>query len=429
MIYKLYLLLLSLSAIALSSCSIGYIPPFGSCPNCTSSALVTPIPSGSPSPTLPQTTPAQVPPKVDILLVENDTGSMYQIYPQVTAQIPVFLQNLENSGWDYHFATVPLSTYRSIDQVVGSIYDPNWGAQWVPPFHGATLQNTAAITAQDFSTPANYTGFLSLSGVYDYLDGSEPAFTNIANELYNATPGTGFLRKDAMLVVLLVSNGDDTSLVNYCVRDPSIPNDILVPCEQALRSDGSRYPACTSLSQAGVTPAGCGSESISLQYYVSQLQGLKNDPNLLQFYSIVSNEMISNSSCIGGNAIPGVRFQQMASALHGQSYDICNGGNLSDILGNVETSLKSVVQSTLTHYLPIASAAIPSTIIVTRNDGTVIPEDPVNGWSYSGVIIAGYIIDYPANMDQFTGYAVELNGSARLTGSQTATVTYTPLAQ
>lgn len=418
------LLLIFATGLALSSCSVGQIPAFGSCPNCT---VATPPPYPSPSAS-PSADPhlSQVPPKVDVLLVEDDTGSMDSIYSQVTAQIPPFLQNLQSTGWDYNFTTVPLTTYQSITQVVGSVYDPNWGAQWVAPFPGATPQNTESINPSFFVTPTYYTGFLQLSNVNNYLNGLEPAFTNVTNELYNATPGTGFLRKDAMLVVLLVSNGNDTSLVNFCVRDPSIPADVAVPCEQATQPNGSPYPACTSLSQAGVANPTCGSEAISFQYYLSQFQSLKNDPNLIQFYSIVSNETLSNGSCEGGNATQGTRYQQMSTALNGSSYDICNGGNLSNILGNVATSLQSVKQSTLTHYLPISSAALPSSIVVTRNDGVVIPEDPVNGWSYSGQVIAGYIIDYPVNMDAFTGYAVELNGTARLTGSQTATVTYTP---
>src|SRR4051812_4224687 len=50
-----------------------------------------------------------VAPKVDIMLVQDDTGSMIAPYQQVAAQIPPFLSNLQAKGWNYHFATSTLT--------------------------------------------------------------------------------------------------------------------------------------------------------------------------------------------------------------------------------------------------------------------------------------------------------------------------------
>src|SRR4051794_33044980 len=57
-----------------------------------------------------------IPPKVDILLVEDDTGSAYEVYPTISQQLPVFLNQLQAETWDYHFATTPLTTFRSARQ-------------------------------------------------------------------------------------------------------------------------------------------------------------------------------------------------------------------------------------------------------------------------------------------------------------------------
>ena len=60
-----------------------------------------------------------------------------------------------------------------------------------------------------------------------------------------------------------------------------------------------------------------------------------------------------------------------------------------------------------------------------RNDGVVIPQSSTNGWTYAGQI-SGYQIDSPTPMNYFTDqYAIELHGGFELTGSQTASVTYT----
>ena len=39
-------------------------------------------------------------PKVDILLAQDNTGSMSEIYSQMGTEVPRFLANLEKTGWD-----------------------------------------------------------------------------------------------------------------------------------------------------------------------------------------------------------------------------------------------------------------------------------------------------------------------------------------
>lgn len=375
-----------------------------------------------------------VPAKVDILLVEDDTGSMFEAYDQISQQMPAFLSQLQTMGWDYNFATIPLTTPRALNQVVGSIYDPNWalsqyGDQWVAPFPGATTTNTEEITPSLFSTPGNYEGFLSMGNISDADDGMEPGFQNITNELYEDTNGTGFLRKDAMLVILDIGNGNDTSLVNFC---PRLGDGIKVPCEETTQANGAPYPQCTDISQAGVANPTCASSQISMEYYQQLLTNIKGSASMVQFYSAVSNENTYPNTCLGGYASQGSRYQQMSAMMGGQTYDICNGGTISDALTNMSTSLQNEILSMQTQYLPISQDANINTIVVTRNDGTVIPECAndlpcADGWTYTqGVQVSGYIIDYPVDMDYFTGYAVKLNGTAQLTGTQSATVSYTP---
>ena len=76
-----------------------------------------------------------VAPKVDILLVQDDTGSSRPIFTSISSQLAQFLTSIQTQGWDYHLATIPLTTPRTIQQVQASQFDPNWGSQFIPsPF-------------------------------------------------------------------------------------------------------------------------------------------------------------------------------------------------------------------------------------------------------------------------------------------------------
>src|SRR5690349_5586341 len=78
----------------------------------------------------------QVSLKVDILLVEDNTGSIYEPFSAIDAGVKGLLATLDTQGWDYHLSTVPLTTFRPIQQVVGSIFDGNNGS-WQAPYPGA----------------------------------------------------------------------------------------------------------------------------------------------------------------------------------------------------------------------------------------------------------------------------------------------------
>ncbi len=361
-----------------------------------------------------------IPAKVDVLLVEDDTGSMNEIYPQISSAMPGVLSTLESKGWDYHFATIPLTTYRALDQVAASHYDGNWGSQWIAPFPGAAQFGPSTVDSSVFRKTDIYDAYLHPNEILQ-TNGQEPGFQNIINSLYSmSNDGTNFIRDDAMLVVLVVGNGNDTSLVNYCKR----VDGVTVPCDQL----GYNQCSATDMSTWGTPGQTCASGTLSLNYYKNAFAGLKASSSLLRFYAAVSNRTALYGSCQGANAYIGDRYQKMATAFNGKSYDICSGSSaVTASLDALTDDLTSVRLSLVTRYLPISQRPDPSTIIVTRNDGVIIPQNSTNGWTYTDTPYNGaYAIDYPVPMNQFSGYAIELHGSYKLIGSQSAQVTYTP---
>ena len=356
-----------------------------------------------------------IPPKVDILLIEDDKGRMFEAWDQVSQQMPKFLTTLNTKGWDYHFTTISLNTYAAIQSVTGSIYDGNSGSSWKAPYPGAMRFDVGTIAQSFFQMPANYNGYLSKSNVSNALNGFEPGFKNIQAVLTTGLGSSNFLRKDSLFVPLIVSLGDDTSGVNFCNAPDSTPTYAhKVPCEQVT----------TPCNGSGGTD--CGSATDSFNQYKAWFQSFRSNT---QFYAAVANQDTSN--CMGGQSSAGYRYQKLASATGGKSFDICSQP-MSQILDSMATQLQNQKMAYRQHYLFISQDADPSTIKVTRYAGgdttraTLIPQDATHGWTYVGAVNNVYAIDYPVPMNLSSGFAIQLNGSAEITGDDTTAVDYKP---
>jgi hypothetical protein len=349
-----------------------------------------------------------IPPKVDILMAVDNSGSMFKSFSQIAAQMPGVLDSMESKGWDYHFATVPLINTvinRPVSEVIGSHYDSNWVdyGGWVAPYPGATPGESGTIAPFAFRMTSSYSQFLDLSDLSNDTGNAEPGFISIRDALLSkihSPKETNFLRDDAMLVILVVGNGDDTSGVNFCNLGDGV----------------SRY--CND-----------GSKESSFEYYKNQFLGLKNNQaKLLKFYSAVSKT--STSTCLGGSAKLGSRYMDMATTLGGASYDVCSQG-ISGALEGMAGNLQAQRASFRTRYIFFDQEPNVDTITVGKyvggdmNNEVQIPHDATNGWTYAGHI-TDYAIDQPALMDRRTGYAVELHGTAKLVGNDIPHIHFLP---
>ncbi|MCM2279414.1 MAG: hypothetical protein NDJ89_15165 [Oligoflexia bacterium] len=355
-----------------------------------------------------------VPPKVDLLLVQDDSGSIMEIHQAMARQMPEFLRSLQGKGWDYHFTSIPLTAQRDVTQVVASQHDANWGSEWTPPYPGApfSLSTPGTIVPQFFVKPGQYTGFLSYADTNSRLNGLEPGLANITRTLYGSASGTGFLRDDALLVVLVVGNGNDTSGVTKCLQN-------------GYRVDYENLSVAPTDCQKDGVPVSnpTGTRASSFAEYKAQLQAVKPAASQTKFYAAVA---ANTGSCLGSTAWQGLRYQQMARDTGGQSYDICTK-SVSSVLSSLSESLTAQKLLLRTRYLFIDREADVSTIVVTKVVNGVaqtIPQDTANGWSYLGYRENLFAIDYPVEMNLATGYAIELHGSAKLTGTETATVSF-----
>ena len=357
-----------------------------------------------------------IPPRVDIALFVDDTGSMYQAFPQIQGEVPQFLQKLEQQNWDYRFTLSRLTTVQPILQVVGSQYDGN-RTDWVPSYPGASRTSSGALSASVFRSPLNFSLYPNQSWSSTVSGGYEPGLLTIKNTLESESARANFIRPDAMLVVVVLGNGDDTSYLNLCPR----ADGSLVSCAAPL------HPVCTPTptDPTGGNP-NCDSRTTSLDFFREKLKAL--NPNT-KFFSAVSPQ--SSASCYGSRAYAGFRYMSLASALGGSSYDVCSQ-NVAQVLDDLTQSLQGERRAFRTKYIMLDQAPEVSTLKITKYGGgnshhaQVIPQDPIHGWTYAGYLSQVAVIDQPIPMNVQSGYAIELHGSAQLIGEDRASLEWKP---
>jgi hypothetical protein len=382
-----------------------------------------------------------VPPKVDILLVQDDTGSSQPIWANIAGQLDTFMSNLQGQGWDYHLATIPLTSYREVTQVLASQYDPNWGSQWQQPYPGAAASSVEAVSAAAFRTPGNYSDFLT-EGYQGASNGSEPALANLESMLNDySMKSSGFLRPDAMLAVVLLSTGDDTSNRNMCTQanGHAQSDGWEGPCDLIhLDQQGGNPSLLCGTSGANPVPY-CNNYYASLQPYETFLRHFKTNSAQMRFFSVVAQQhYVSGNNCLAGtNAFLGQRYDDLSNYLGGQSFDICSTP-IPNALQGIASNLTAIQLTFYTSYLFMAQQPDPATIVVYRNPGgdtsqaVEIPQDPNNGWTFAGNVSNVYTtsIGSPAatpTLNLGSGWAVQLHGSGIIGGTDTATVQFKPL--
>jgi hypothetical protein len=359
-----------------------------------------------------------IPPKVDILLAQDNSGSAINANAIIKSAMQSLMKTLEAQGWDYRFAVTPLipaASYSGIDRIAASRQDANWGSQWQAPFPGAEIQFADRVDASRFISPELYDSFIP---GYNLSAGSnEPGLASIRSELTRERNLTGqsnkLVRDDALLLVLVLSTGEDKSGVNY--RSASNP------CPGALR-DGDY---CND-----------GSKESSYANHLNYFKGLKVNamtgqtaPQLVKFYAAT---LTSNfNTCLGSYGWVGTRYQALARDLGGQSYNICQTGQVQAMVQDAASQLQIQRQAFRTRYLMLDRRPEPSTIqiIKVKANGSreVLAESATNGWTNTDRFFDRLpVIDSPIPMNYRSGWAIELNGAAKLVGDERAEVTFKP---
>lgn len=321
-------------------------------------------------------------PKIDVVVFQDDSDSIIYNGPLgvLKPQMASFLGNLSDQ-WDYRFTVMPLLTSKSLSQkyVVASDCSSVSGVMGcLAPSQNATF--TYSSGDYGWINSANFSG------------GDDRGFRYIRSNLTNMG---SFIRSDAALAVIVLSNGDDLEGVGITTR-----------------SDGYQERDYN-------TSAAASSYSSFYNYFNS----LKSGSQVLKrFYPVVVN---SSGSCLNGYY--GRRYVQMSSEFLGsRAYNICSG-ELNSSMNDIKQQLVAITQAIKFNYVVISADRQPvvSSIKVFKN-GVEIPQSNSNGWSYVGYTTQATSYD-PVSGNVRTGYMIKLNGSAVYQGSDNITFDFDPL--
>lgn len=325
-----------------------------------------------------------LPPKVDIVLGLSNGGTMQNIYPGLQPELQAFAANLQKKGWDYRFISISLSETTPGSQaliasnVAVSNYHTNYPqSAWLPPFPGANYADPSLHL-----TDALFNSVLNIPSLdYTYNNGRESGLKNQLQFISRPDVQSGILRPDALLAMVTITNGKDTSDGWY-----------------AAWNGMQSYP-------------------VNVDQYVSQIRSLK--PNS-KYYSIAASPY-TFQNCRGGGAWSGIAYKEAAEKMGGIFQDICSTP-ITNALNSISEHLQVVKLNYIKSYLVLNTQPNTATIKVFKN-GVEIPAGSTNGWEYIGMSTQ-HIITSPIPMNQATGYMIRLNGTAKMNGADVARVEY-----
>ncbi len=344
-----------------------------------------------------------LPPRVDIVVGVSSDGGMLNIRSTLQNQLNTFVQNLESKKWDYRLVFVPMSQYDNYHinslyynhdhTVAASRYDSNHGSNWISPYPGASLSDPFYKINPDYFN----TGIVLPSINSAHVDGHQYGLRNQANFINLPAVKNNILRADATLAVITISNGRDAS--------------------DGWTTQTSQVSYSNGVTSSGTTIV---PEDVKVGNYIQQMQSVKLAPSMLKYYSIVSEHTSTN--CLYGPARRGEEYIQASNATDGKAIDLCNN-SIASALDQIGSDIQSQPLYFVKEYLVISAEPNVSTIKVIKN-GQELPQNAINGWTYEGYSASQALITLPIPMEYRSGYMIKLHGSAKLVGSDTATVTY-----
>lgn len=345
-------------------------------------------------------------PKVDILMLWDNSSSSIFIN-QATKNSFNQLVTSVSANFDYHILSVPLISTSPTNvlneaSLATKKYDDSAA--------DVTLSGSALSILKTKDQVASALNFTRPSGSY------EPGVDRVLSVL-QANRANGIFRNDAYTIVVLMSNGDDTS------------------CEIETGFTSCSNSEAYSRMQNKINSLLC-------------LRGNANGLNCSGFSSINSTMMrfiniAPLTSCANGLGKINSRYRMVAKKIYEapysnswptanddlnpfvsngisypDNYDICSI-DFNHIFDGVNTAIKQTLIKHVYDYWPVAASGAsvdPDTIKVVRDDGKVLTNrtgesNPSDGFAYVGVQTNRDARVLPTRGEPYTGKMIQLFGS------------------
>jgi hypothetical protein len=292
--------------------------------------------------------------KIDILWVIDNSGSMANLQANVANNFESFINSFVDKSYEFQIAVTTTDAYLE-----GAVFedDPEY-ARFRDGTDDTSHTGVYVITPE---TPDLVDTFMINITQGTHGDGDERAFQSMTAAL-NSSLNAGFLRPDAFLAVIIVSDEDDFSHdgAGYINRDYNHPD---------------------------IHP---------VSDYVDYLKAMTGNPTIPRHS--VSSIAIYDDDCNAQNQPWGLiadRYGALVEATDGVNGSVC-ADDFSVVLDSIQARIAE-----LSTQFELNREPVIGTIRVSVN-GEQIPEDVDNGWSY-----------YPeTNSIMFHGSAIPEQGAS-----------------
>ncbi|WP_127714939.1 hypothetical protein [Halobacteriovorax sp. HLS] len=323
--------------------------------------------------------------------------------------------------WDNSTSTrfISNSTKNALSNTINYISDRFDYQVLMAPLIGSGNSNTYFFSRSGLmpsgTTVVSKDNASSVISSFPSVSGNSESGAKRARDLLRTNISNGVFRQNAYTVIILMSNEDDNSFVsgNY-----GATNSQKISYANAISHD----LLCIKGNYSG------SSLRNSQSMYSSNCSGAPTlNSSMMRFLSIAPS--YGCQSYFEANKVYRTMSQNIAS---NQGYvqtdytDICNG-NYANIFDQVNSVIADQVVKHKYNYWPVAGNEVEldsSTIVVTRDNGTQIPEGGTNGFSYIGKRTNQNTRYYPSAGEPYTGHMIQLSGDAEVTFPSCLSVTY-----
>lgn len=274
--------------------------------------------------------------KLDVLWVIDNSGSMQDEQDALAANFSSFINNFVTKGFDFRLGVTVTDAWRA----------PYVGNPSLAQLKDRGQSGVTGIRVITPSTPNLLSVFQTNINQGTSGNGDERAFSSF-REALNSGLNVDFRRPDGFLAIIIVSDEDDFS-----------------------------WSGSSSLNR------NYGDARLhTVASYTNYLDGLTQSTGLTRKYS-VSAITIKDQACLDNNSwgVIGQRYIQLANETRGVIGDICG-----DFAQDLEAISNGILRLSTQFYL--SREPVPSTIRVFVN-GALVPNDPLNGWTYDPATIS-----------------------------------------
>ncbi len=340
-----------------------------------------------------------VSPKVDILMLWDNSSSALFINSATKASMGSLISSVSEK-FDYHILSAPLISSNSNTLNEASLILKD----------SASVSGTASGIVKTKDSAIASLGFSQATGSMEFG-------VDRATAIIEANKANGIFRSDAYTIIVLMSNGDDTSCELATGYNSCATKDW-----NALIDSKINKLLCIRGSAPGINCSGTSSLNSTMMRFInisaltscSTGLGKVNSRYRKVAKTIYETNYTNGWPTSNDNLNPFVS----GGVAYPDNYDICSI-DFNHIFDGVNTAIKQTLVKHVYDFWPVAGtndSVDATTLVVRKTDGTVLTHQadgstPANGYTFIGNQVNHSTRSFPTAGENFTGKMIQLFGS------------------